>query len=176
MSTIQPVSETETTPVHTDTKKSIAQIILEIGIAAIQANEDKMRLYYDVVQQNNRKLENYNNAMAVASKYTASGGNLDSSVTFTYTNPVTGETKNMELKEFMIVNKISYPTGTMLDKDQWGIIVSNLKGASDTIGNNNQIDMMKLNSVVNDQSEMTEMIVSNESKLHQIAMTINSKM
>lgn len=176
MSSIQPVSETETTPVYTKTKKSISDIILEIGIAAIQANEDKMTFYYDIVQQNNRKLENYNNAMAVANKYTQSGGYLDDRVTFTYTDPITGKTSTKTLKSFMDENRISYPEGVMLSNEKWGIIVSNLKGASDTIGSNNQIDMMKLNSVVNKQSEMTEMIVSNESKLHQIAMTINSKM
>lgn len=172
MSAVNSVSGANLTPVPA--KRSIADIILEVGIAAMQANEEKMEIFYGTVQQNNRQMANYNNAMAEANKYTQGTNNFNNA-TFTYTDPITGATSQKNLKSFMDENKISYPSPDKngnLSKEQWNIVVTNLKGASDTLGSNNQIDMMKLQSVINKQNEMSQMVSNNMSKLNQIAMSI----
>lgn len=159
--------------VGSSSPRNIADIILAVGIAAMDANDDKIRLFYGKVEQNNRQMANYNKAMSAANNYTQSGGELnDNEPKMSYTDPQTGETKDISLKEFMDINGINYPKTGKLSKEEWNIVVTNLKSGSDTLGSTNQIDMMKLQSVMNKQNEMTQMVSNNISKLNQISMSI----
>lgn len=179
MTTVNALSTATLTSVPA--KRIIADIILEIGIAAMHANEDKMEMFYNTVQQNNRQMANYNSAMAEANKYTQSGGDF-TCAPFTYTDPVSGRVSSCtSLRWFMEKNGIPFPSpggsdGCQLTKEQWNIVVTNLKGASDTLGSTNQIDMMKLQSVINKQNEMSQMVSNNMSKLNQISMSITGNM
>lgn len=174
MSAINPISDPSIQGLTTAPKQSIADIILQVGIAAMQANDQKIELFYDQVRQNTVMMQNFNNAIAVANTHT-NATEKTGSVTFLYTDPQTGKQSQKEVWNFMEENHISHPDAGWAG-DQWKEVVESLKNASDSLGSTNQIDMMKLQSVIQKQNEMTQMVSDNMSKMSQIALAIISNM
>jgi hypothetical protein len=152
-------------------RMSISEILLMIGIAAMDANDDRIRLAYAKVQQNNKDLQELNKAMA----YLAAHKDKDLNK-----NDVIDPSAKPPLKLGDVLDKfgVAYSAGTdgKIGKDQFAKIETAVKGASDALGGTNQIDMMKLQSTLNKQNEMSQMVSNNMSKLNQMTMSIIGNM
>ncbi|NEX17289.1 MAG: hypothetical protein C1943_11805 [Halochromatium sp.] len=146
---------------------SISEILLMIGIAAMDANDDRIRLAYAKVQQNNKDLQELNKAMAYLAAHKDQALDKDADI---------GDGR--KLGDVLDKFGISYKADGkgMISKDQFAKIETAVKGASDALGGTNQIDMMKLQSTLNKQNEMSQMVSNNMSKLNQMAMSIIGNM
>ena len=69
------------------------------------------------------------------------------------TDPPT--TKDMSVSDFMEQMGISRPgdPDNYYDKNEWNTVLSNLKTESDTLSSTSQVDMMKLQSLLNKQQQ-----------------------
>lgn len=149
---------------------SISEILLMIGIEAMNANDDRIRLAYAKVQQNNKDLQELNKVMA----YLAAHKDQDM-----WENADIGDGRKLGdvLKKFGISYQTRESNGKpFISKDDFKKIETAVKGASDALGGTNQIDMMKLQSTLNKQNEMSQMVSNNMSKLNQMAMSIIGNM
>ncbi|EXJ15655.1 hypothetical protein [Imhoffiella purpurea] len=145
---------------------SIAEILLMIGIQAMDANDQKIRIAYEKVKQNNEDLQKLNKAMAYLAAH--KDKELDP-------NADIGD--GLKLKDVLDRFKISRPANDgKIAANQFARVETAIKGASDALGGTNQIDMMKLQSVLNKQNEMSQMVSNNMSKLNQMAMALIGNM
>lgn len=145
---------------------SISEILLMIGIQAMDANDDKIRIAYAKVQQNNKDLQDLNKVLAclAANK----GRDLDPQ-----TDIGGGLTLGDALKRFGITPELK---DGKLDNTKFEALQKQVQNASDALGGTNQIDMMKLQSTLNKQNEMSQMVSNNMSKLNQMAMALIGNM
>jgi len=150
-----PPTTTETlsgvTAVMGDANASLADIALAMGIESMNVYDDKVNQYYSMVHAENVQLENMNNAMELAQSQTNVSSATSSTQTFTYTDPDTGATSQMGFKAYCSQEGIDVPSDpdNKFDKDEWNTVLQNVKTASDSISSTNQVDMMKLQSVLN---------------------------
>ncbi|WP_201221937.1 hypothetical protein [Halochromatium roseum] len=141
-----------------------------IGIAAMDANDDRIRLAYAKVQQNNKDLQELNKAMAYLAAHKDKDLNKGDVIDPSAKPPLT-------LGDVLDKFGVSYSaTDGKIGKDQFAKIETAVKGASDALGGTNQIDMMKLQSTLNKQNEMSQMVSNNMSKLNQMTMSIIGNM
>lgn len=150
---------------------SISEILLMIGIEAMDANDERIRVAYAKVQQNNKDLQQLNKAMA----HLAANKDKDlkkSDVIDPSAKPP------LTLGDVLDKFGISYSADATgkIDKSQFPKIETAVKGASDALGGTNQIDMMKLQSTLNKQNEMSQMVSNNMSKLNQMSMALIGNM
>lgn len=158
---------------------SISEIILMVGIESMNANDDKIVAAYQKVQGNNEKLKEYNKLLAYLAEHKDKDMKLDDKI------GDTGKT----LKQLLDDNHIEYTKATRTEKidgrdvtydyvpkEQESKLETLVKGASDALGGTNQIDMMKLQSVLNKQNEMSQMVSNNMSKMNQMSMALIGNM
>ena len=157
---------------------STADIALAVGIEAMNTYEDKVNQYYKMVHMENIQMQNLNNAMELAQSQTNVSSATSSQQTFKYTDPETGATSDMKFKDFLAAQDIPYPTDpdNKFSKDEWNTVLANCKSASDSISSNNQVDMMKLQSVLNKSNQMSSMTSDIMSKENTAAMGIIGNM
>lgn len=154
---------------------SISDLILMVGIQSMQVNDSKVQIAYQQIQKNNRIMKNLNDAMALANTNAATGGQNPETIMFQYVDPDTGKPVKTTLGTFLRANGIT-PNSGNLSKEQWQEVSTKLKNISDSMGGNNQIDMMKLQSTLNKLNEMSQMVSNNMSKLNQMMMSIIGNM
>ena len=139
--------------------RNMADIILELGLKAMDNNEIKMNEFYSKIEENNRKQENYNNAMAALRK---DGAKMEDA--FEWLDPATGDKKKGKIGDFLENEKCTAKDVKTALED--------VKSKSDSLGNVNTQDMTRLQSVINKQNEMSQLVSNNMSKFNQMAMAI----
>lgn len=152
---------------HLPPQMSISEILLMIGIEAMDANDERIRVAYAKVQQNNKDLQELNKAMAYLASHNEQA--LD---------PKAEIGGGLKLEDVLTKFGISFTPNKegKIDKSEFKRIESSVKGSSDALGGTNQIDMMKLQSTLNKQNEMSQMVSNNMSKINQMAMSIIGNM
>lgn len=135
----------------------ISDIALAVGLESMQAYDQKVQGYYEKVHKENVELANLNNAMEAAQTNADSPSGKTSDATFQYTDLSTDPptTKDMSVSDFMDQMGISRPgdPDNYYDKNEWNTVLSNLKTESDTLSSTSQVDMMKLQSLLNKQQQ-----------------------
>ncbi len=162
-------------------KPNISDIILTVGLESMKASENKLDVYYKQMQQTNRKMQNLNAAMAIAntnaSNPSANGVNKEM---IKYINLQTGDDKKQgSVYDVMRENGIPLDKVkglSALDKGDWSALANQLKLASDNLGSTSQMEMMKMQSVVNKLNEVTQAISNNMNKFNQMMMAVIGNM
>jgi hypothetical protein len=119
-------------------------------------------------------MQNMNNAMEAANTAASSPPGKESDCTFTYTDPTTGQTSQMSVKDYMDQQGMQPPSDpdNYYSKDEWSLCEQNLKTASDSISSENQEDMMKLQSALNKDNAAAQQASDIMSKSSQTEMAI----
>ncbi|MCP3880300.1 MAG: hypothetical protein GY701_18200 [Sulfitobacter sp.] len=167
-----------TTVVNQSDHANISDVALMVGIESMNVCDDKVNQYYAMVHAENIELENMNNAMALAQSQTNVGSATSSTQTFTYKDPDTGETSQMGFKAYCDKEGIDYPKDpdNKFSKDEWNSALQNVKSASDSISSTNQVDMMKLQSILNKANQSSEQTSDIMSKANSADMAIIGNM
>ena len=179
MSSNTPIDTINSTTLYgSSANASVGDIALAVGIESLNTYDDKVNQYYKMVHMENIQMQNLNNAMALAQSQTNVSNATSSQQTFKYTDPETGATSDMKLKDFMGAQSIPYPSDpdNKFSKDEWSTVVANIKTASDSLSSTNQVDMMKLQSVLNKENQMSSMTSNIMSKENTASMSIIGNM
>lgn len=159
---------------------SLSEKIFLVGTQKSQILEGKIDVKYQEMQINNRKMQNLNFAMAVVSKYAADAKDCPKGEGVTmlpkYVDPMTGKEKEGGGSVLTVMHDCGIGSdingATALTKEQWASLNAKLKAASDSLGSTSQMEMMKMQSVVNQLNEATQANSNLISKLNQIFMAI----
>ena len=177
---VNPVSDPSTLSLNYD-KPNISDIILAVGLELMETSNAKLTVCYKQMQQTNWKMQNLNAAMAIAntcaSNPSANGVNKEM---IKYINLQTGDDKKQgSVYDVMCENGIPLDKVkglSALDKGDWSALANQLKQASDNLGSTSQMEMMKMQSVVNKLNEVTQAISNNMNKFNQMMMAVIGNM
>ena len=100
-----------------------------------------------------------------------------SDVTFTYTDPTTGETSTENVKDFMTEQGLSgIPDGSKWDKDDWNSAVTTLKNTASSLTSTASEEQTEMNATYNKLQECSQTMATFQSNWHQMMSTIIGKM
>lgn len=139
--------------------------------------DDQVRGQAEQIRYNNERLKELNGAMSMANQFTESGGK-PSELSVTALNTTTGQVESMSLKSFMDQRGIEYPDDpdNYYSKEEWGIVVTNLKNSVDSLTSTSQLDMTMLQSTMNKYNQTFEALSNFISKYNQSLSTITGNL
>ena len=162
-------------------RSGTGDIALAVGIESLNVYDGKVNSYYKTVHNQNGDMKTLNQAM----QWAADHQNLDHGVRvderFWITDGRTGKKEYKSLCEIMDSFGIKYPSkpdakdwahAHNFNKNDMKTVLDNIKTASDSISSSNQISMMKLQSVLNKENQMSSMTSNIMSKDNTASMGI----
>ena len=159
-----------------------SDVVLAVGIESMNAYEGKVNQYYKMVHRQNVLMANLNKCMEFAQSKQGIDHGVRVDTGIHLTNPDTDEPEYVVLSTYLQDQGVALPSklDTARDrnwnKDQWKVALDNMKTASDSISSGNQVDMMKLQSVLNKSNQMSSMTSDIMSKANTAAMGIIGNM
>ncbi len=176
MSSVDPVNAGLYIPLNTD-QMTLDSLMMAVMTDRAELLDQQVRDAAAKIQYNNDRLKEMNAAMSAANQYTQSGGK-PSNVTVTALNMNTGQVENMSLKTFMDQRGISYPSDPddYYSKEEWGIVVTNIKNSVDSLTSTSQLDMTMLQSTMNKYNQTFEQLSNFISKYFQSLNSITGNL
>jgi hypothetical protein len=166
-------------------KPNISDIILAVGLELMETSNAKLTVCYKQMQQTNWKMQNLNAAMAVANANATTGTSTkgEGLEKISYIDLETGDSRPGSVLDVIHdIAKDDLKGGSKVDgtgaltKQNWQDQASRLKVASDNLGSTSQMEMMKMQSVVNKLNEVTQAVSNNMNKFNQMLMAVIGNM
>ena len=156
----------------------LATLILQVLGQRYDILDQQVRDEASEIQEKNVQVENVNAAMDAANTHTSDSDSTDpSDVTFTYTDPTTGETSTENVKDFMTEQGLSgIPDGSKWDKDDWNSAVTTLKNTASSLTSTASEEQTEMNATYNKLQECSQTMATFQSNWHQMMSTIIGKM